>query len=872
MSLLAIAGVTGCDACPLRATWGTLNHPAMPACGDLRDLDVFVLGEAPDENEDIAGMAFVGRAGQLLHQYYPKGLRTRWDNAVRCRPAANRPPTPSETRACALHWREEVARTKPKVILAVGGIALSQLLGKSAPILSWRGLPFPVDILGHRCWALPCLHPAFVLRSGVRDSDPAMVLFKRDLTALSALVKRPLPALLPPFKDRVECVGEFTEKHMVRLLRAPRIGLDYETDGLSPHASVYGMVSCAIADAEGAIAFPLALHAYPALMRRTNKQRLREFLQSYRGEVVAHNLVFDAAWSIHHFSPQIVAGKTWLDSMAALRVHIERESPLNLDDGALMVLGQRIKSETGISATGWQKADPVDYLRYNGVDASACLALYNALERSAVKTHQLEFDRLSQSAVSVALMQDRAVLLDHDRLREMTRQTQDELNEAAEHARKLSGKPDFNASSPQQVKEHLHHLGIHLDNADEEELSACNHPLAEAVLKVRRLSKLLGTYLQSWPRVAGKDGALHPRYTVCRVATARLSSEDPNIQNVPKRKDRWIREAIRAPDGHVIVSIDYHQIELVVLAMICGEPVLRDEIWAKADLHTRWAVRTAELYPPVLDQVARTIGSQDEKKIRKALRDDIKRGITFALPYGASDRTPARILRIPPAIGEQLAHEFWQRYPVLRAWQREQREGYLRHGEIVVPFTQRVRCGLLGGNEPINNPIQGSAADIVIAAMTRLAKRALAEDAPWMQPVLNVHDDLTFYLPENDLEPRVRTIVEEMVRPVHPLITLPLSVEATYGTNWGNQTPLAEYSSVDFGHRRARGAASPDPRTAYREVSTEDFLGGAWSAPHCQRASDVAATESTAPQLLVRRAVRGGQDNAGADTSAPPWD
>ncbi len=726
----------------------------------------------------------------------------------------------------------------------------------------WRGLKIPLYIGQRAVWGVPVLSPVQVARGGGDDPrNSSYMLLEHDLRlACHTLRDDPPPPAWNPeaIASRVEVIPRLGAE-LSHFLSAPAIGIDLETDSLTPWKCKYGILSCAISDGNRTIAFPLH---HPQAPSPENRKRLLAFLQDYRGKAVAHNAGFEMLWLFAEYGPEVVLNSIeWHDSMAGQRVLLNRESPMGLDEGALLWLGRRFKNITNVDAKKYYLYTVDQLLTYNGLDAAACLMLARSQGLFELAGNQgLEYRRLREAITATTLMGHAGIPLDAKKCVELERPVYEKIREETqiinampdviEWSRK-KGKP-FTPTSPDQVADFFESINLLSpgQGTAESVLRDVPHPAAHRILEIRRQERLISTYLGSWPKVMGKDGLLHPRYTVLLVATGRLSSEDPNIQNVPKRKDKWIRQCIPAPPGMSVLALDYSQLEIRILAMMCKDVTLLQELWSGTDLHWGWTNRTIELYPEVLDRIAQEYSLNDDAKIRKTLRDEIKRGLTFALPYGSSRNTPAQILQLPQEVGHQLADEHRRHYPGIYKWQEDMRRFYRDHGYVEIFSTQRRRSGLLEGNEPLNTPIQGTASDLVVAAMIRLAKRA-KEDLCFL-PRINIHDDLTFFVPTSQVESYAAEIGKEMVKVVHPMIIVPITVEASHGPNWYDQTTLAEYKSTDYGHRRPRGR-----QTAVSEVSPDALFGGSWSGFRSFSHLEAAGEPDVPSRVVVRRPFRG---------------
>jgi DNA polymerase I len=340
-------------------------------------------------------------------------------------------------------------------------------------------------------------------------------------------------------------------------------------------------------------------------------------------------------------------------------------------------------------------------------------------------------------------------------------------------------------------------------SCDESVLSQIDHPVAGMVLDLRGMDKLRGTYivplLQGGKHICD-DGLVHTTYNHLLTGTGRLSSEDPNLQNVPIRsaEGRRIRQAFVASKGHWFVATDYGQIEARVIAMASRCPVLLSALWEGYDIHGDWAERLAHAYP------SRVGGKRKlaDKAVMKTFRNDVKNQWTFPLFFGSAMESVSAGLSIPTKVIAPLYDQFWESFEAVHTWQDTVKRFYRKHG-YVESLTGRRRHGPLSFNEQVNTPIQGTASDIVVDAGNRLSRRAYIEERPQLQFRLNVHDDLSFYIPEATLDDDIHDIAKEMVALSYSFIELaPLVVEVKVGRSWGTLEEVGTVSSVEFGHTR----------------------------------------------------------------------
>ena len=353
----------------------------------------------------------------------------------------------------------------------------------------------------------------------------------------------------------------------------------------------------------------------------------------------------------------------------------------------------------------------------------------------------------------------------------------------------LAGRP-FNVGSPKQLGEILFDemklpggrkgkTGAYsTDAAVLEDLAAQGVELAARVLDWRQLAKLKSTYVEGL--AAGIDPAdrrVHTSYGMAGTSTGRLSSTDPNLQNIPIRTEEGmrIRRAFVAEPGHVLVAADYSQIELRLLAHLAEVPTLREAFEKGEDIHSRTAAEIFHLDPAKVDKEAR----------RRA------KTINFGIIYGMSAFGLAARLGIPPAEGRAIIDAYFAQYPGIRQEMERLKEEARTHGFVRTPFGRKLWIPDIATKDPvrragaeraaINAPFQGGAAEIIKRAMVRLP-RALREAGLKARMLLQVHDELVFEVPEAEVAP-TSALVKQVMESVATL-RVPLSVEVGQGHSW----------------------------------------------------------------------------------------
>lgn len=384
----------------------------------------------------------------------------------------------------------------------------------------------------------------------------------------------------------------------------------------------------------------------------------------------------------------------------------------------------------------------------------------------------------------LAELEQRGVLVDTNKLKSLSVLCAKQLAEFEEKAHESAGEK-FNVNSPRQLETILFDkLGLkplkrtktsRSTDAQTLEALAEDHELPDLILKLRQISKLKGTYIDALPALVNKDtGRIHGAWEQAVAATGRLSSTDPNLQNIPIRSElgREIRAAFVAPVGHQIVSADYSQIELRVLAHLSSDDRLVEAFQTGQDVHSRTAMEIFEVA---------------EEEVTREMRTRAK-AVNFGVIYGQGEGALSKSLGIDKKEAARFIAMYFRRYEGVRRFMDETLES-ARKGQAVRSLLGRrrivpdIKSGhrgrrLAAERIAMNMPIQGSAADILKLAMLRLALPV----TPGTRMILTVHDELVFEVPDDEVEEASRRIREEMEGAYK--LDVPLIVEVGHGSNW----------------------------------------------------------------------------------------
>ena len=591
--------------------------------------------------------------------------------------------------------------------------------------------------------------------------------------------------------DTPEALAEL----VAALSRVEAFAVDTETTGLSVVDD--DLVGYAFSwEAGSGWYVPVRSHVDRVLDPALVRESLRPFLEDDTVLKVGHHLKFDL--SVLEREGITVRGPLFDTLIASALLNPERRGNA-MDDLARDLLGHATIPIVDLIGKGKQQRTMLDVpleqlVPYAAEDADVTWRLYRKLHADLAATDEALvrlFDDVEMPLVRVLAAMERAgVTIDVARLAEYRKNLQGRI-EQLKHAALEAAGCAFNHDSPKQLGEVLfNRLGFRVvkktktgASTDAEVLDTLaaetRHPLLELLLAYRELTKLLGTYVDPLPGfVSPTTGRLHASFHQTGAATGRLSSSNPNIQNIPIRTDagREIRRAFVARDAdHLLLSADYSQVELRMLAHFSEDAALLEAFRAGRDIH---AFVAAQIYGVPLEQVDET-----QRRVAKT--------VNFGIVYGQTAYGLARTLRIPAGDAQAFITAYKATYVGLdqflkRCVEEAREQGFVR--TILGrrrPIPQvRSRNGAeraLGERLAINTVIQGSAADLIKLAMVRLDAR-LTREGTGARMLIQVHDELVLETPREHAEAARRATVEEMQNAL-PL-RVPLKVDAAVGSNW----------------------------------------------------------------------------------------
>ena len=432
---------------------------------------------------------------------------------------------------------------------------------------------------------------------------------------------------------------------------------------------------------------------------------------------------------------------------------------------------------------------------YAAEDADVTLRLYRKLKpRLVAERMATVYETLERPMVkALGRMESAGIRIERQMLSRLSGEFAQKLGALEAELETLAGEP-FNPGSPKQIGDILFgkmslpgakktKTGAWATGADVlEELAAQGHELPARLLEWRQLSKLKSTYTDALPTYINQQtGRVHTSYALASTTTGRLSSSEPNLQNIPIRTEegRRIRTAFVAEPGHKLISADYSQIELRVLAHIADIPALKKAFEDGLDIH---AMTASEMFGV-------PVAGMDPMVRRRA------KAINFGIIYGISAFGLANQLSIPREEASQYIKTYFERFPGIKGYMEETKAFCRKHGFVVTLFGRKAHYPEINSKNPqmrafmerasINAPIQGSAADIIRRAMVRM--HAALEDAKLSaRMLLQVHDELVFEAPEGEVDKTIKLVRQVMEQAAEPALKLkvPLVVDAKAAGNW----------------------------------------------------------------------------------------
>jgi DNA polymerase I len=605
----------------------------------------------------------------------------------------------------------------------------------------------------------------------------------------------PAPAA-PPVERTYEAITDWPrfEAWQRRLEGADLVALDTETDSLDGMKAQIVGLSFAIEPGHAAYV-PLA-HDYPGapeqLPRNAVLARLKPWLEDPARAKLGQNIKYD----LHVFANQGITVRGYRHDTMLQSYVLEAHRSHSLESLAERHLERKGLSYEdlcgkGVNQIGFSQVDIARATQYSGEDSEMTVQVHQTLWPQLEAAPQLRdvYERIELPVATILERIERnGVLIDAGVLSRQSHELAERMLAAEQQAYEIAGQP-FNLGSPKQIGEILFgRLGLPVKkrtasgapSTDEEVLQelAADFPLPARILEHRSLAKLKGTYTDKLPLMVNPTtGRVHTNYAQAVAVTGRLSSNDPNLQNIPIRtpEGRRIREAFIAPPGHHIVSADYSQIELRIMAHISEDPGLLKAFAEGIDVHRATA---SEVFNVPVPEV-----SAEQRRYAKV--------INFGLIYGMGAFGLANNLGIEQKAARDYIERYFARFAGVRRYMDETKASAKLKGYVETAFGRRLWLPEINsGNGPrrsgaerqaINAPMQGTAADLIKLAMIAV-QQALDDDGRATRMVMQVHDELVLEVPDAELA-WAREAVPRLMAGVAEL-KVPLLAEVGVGKNW----------------------------------------------------------------------------------------
>jgi len=803
-----------CDKCGL---YKQVNSPKMPVTGKGR-LKALILAEAPGETEDKENIQLIGKAGQLLRRHLRTlGLdldRDFWKrNIVNCRPTtkdgkSNRPPTKKEVQYCRPKWKQTIAELNPQFIILAGskpieaffGDRKSKVFTKDLTIGRWRQLCIPDPIVN--AWVLPILHPSFAQRSPDMED-----IFHDDLKFATSVVKAQKP--VPEFPDETKKITVIhTYDEILQLLEKaneqPYFAFDFETNCLKPHFAEAKLFTIGFAwDENSGFSFPFDHSSkWSDIQKRQIKKALWRVLENPEIHKIVQNRGMEEVWCLEKLNirPYPIS---W-DTMIASHVINERDYFTGLKFQAYINWGiidydKEVEPfKTSPPGELYNRFDKLPYPKiclYNGMDAMLTLRLSNLQRKSTRDPSTKRANEFLQGGMEdLVKMTFRGIDVNRKYYEKVTYGLKKKIKtlkqeiDASPEAKLFKQKTgnDLDIDSTDHLKKLLFDFmelkpisytpkGIQLDqlipkyaqvNADV--LERLDLPFTKNIVKIRRTKKI-ADYTGLIHRLSDGD-KIHPSFNLHTATTYRSSSDNPNLQNFPKRDkiaNKIVRMGIIPTPGWQFLAADFGAMEVRGFAWYSKDPVLVKELTEGMDPHGVWA------------------------EFLGCSRFDAKNAFVFPLIYGSYWKSIIQELRYRgyKNISEELVRlaedKFWEKYNYAKEWQNRLIYDYYKKGYVETYLGFR-RRGVLRKNQIVNFPIQSTCFHCLIWSYRRLSEIQFLEEWKTTQ-CGQIHDENLFKLWPLELAHVGRTIERVMVD----------ELMARY--EWINVPPIAEFAVSKIG-------------------------------------------------------------------------
>ena len=776
--------------------------------------DIMIVGEAPGEQEDRQGEAFVGRAGRFLENQLlvPVGINPKRcfiDNAVRCRPPQNRTPSKKEILECRPYLEKVIKAVKPKVIILMGNAALCSalFLDKVSGISRWRGKP--LWSREFNCWLMPTYHPSALMRDKREGSWFRYEQTVQDLKHAVQLVGTPPPKFKMPPSRVLSKPGEIIS-YIDAAMASGMVAVDTETDKFDPRNEILGASLCFKKDGEY---FPVYMKWQDIDEPEDVSEKFQELLESKAVRKLFQNIAFDQKFfHFHGYRLEGPADDTMI--MAHLldenfSVGLKQRTWQELSFGGYEMPLERWKLENRFTKNSSYKDIPFEVLApYAAYDTLATYMLY---EKFHVKLKKDELWPLySKIVMPVRMVMTKAEIngihLNLDRAAEIKARCEKAKKNLEKQILSLTGK-DFNFNSPTQLGHLLFekmgapHSGVNRKSqtwkCDKAALTKVANwgkgrrpatKIAQWVLQYKYIAKMQKTYIEAAQTHVWDDERVHSTYRSTGTVTGRVSNADPCTHNIPR--DKLIRSLYGPTPGNILVEADIKAAEMRTIALESNDPVLLEIIRTPgADIHNM-------TYNAMFNKPDDYVPTDDERRVAKA--------INFGLIYGITAIGLSKRLGISVEQGQFFIDTYFQRFRGVAKWVKDIVKEAREFGYVKSLFKRRRRLTDIrhddkylrwaAERQAMNSPIQSAAADYTYIGLIRV-DQALTKHHLKAKIIHTVHDCVLIDTPPEEVD-MVKKIVNAAFTAEVKVFPIRMDVDIEAVDAWGESGDASKLDAM----------------------------------------------------------------------------
>lgn len=631
-------------------------------------------GQNPGQEEDEAGLPFVGESGKLLTKLIQQfDLRpARLTNAARCASPGNRKPTRKELIACKPYLLEEIKKVKPEYVVAVGDVALSTLTGKRG-IMDYAGR-IVGDLEGSKVFAV--IHPAYILRAPKAIYKLEAQLKELKRLSLHGEKKTKVKFELVSPGKAMDWVHAFPQTRG-RSAKGKFITIDFETNG--KHKGFGGLIRClGLSDGKETLVVNAADYGFKDLLEAFTKNGVH---------LCAHNSVFERRWFIDEIGKEPL-GLIYDTMLIDYLVFEERPHDLSSTAGYWLEDAPPWKIEFLMREKGWTWGSVPDNVLFEYCALDALIThrimekqiayLIMSEEHRAIRKYYMEV--LSKTTMMCARYESRGFAVDKDWCKSVQEKYKKEMFRLGLHMTQLANETEFSPDSPQQVSAIFKKLGIKTEVTSMGHMSVSKkalekvkerHPFLEAYSKYKRLAGLENNYLKKFPALADINGIIHPSYNPAFQVTGRISAIEPPATNIPREPEiRGMVVSRWSAQGGKVLSFDYRQLEMRLVASEAGEQGMLKIFQEGKDVH---------------DETAQKMFGAGFTKELRAIAKNINFGTVYGIsPYSLSDK-----FNVPVRKSEDFIRLHKETFPQIYNWMEEQHKFIKANGYSASRLGQR---------------------------------------------------------------------------------------------------------------------------------------------------------------------------------------